>query len=310
MTFRQLMAFSAMARHMNITKAARELRTSQPGLSKQLKSLHDDYGVRFFTRNGKRIELTEEGFELLNHINPILAQLEKIDQRFSRKFKRSSPTQLTIGGTHEVSSSILASLSAVFKKRYPNVELVLRSNTIHILEQMILNGDIEIGLTSVPPRSSVLRSESCTPLKLAVFDAKEFRIANHSDLALEDLAKLPLVIRDNRDGRGPIETVVRKLREQGYRPNIAMRCESPEAIKAAVSKQVGVGILFEVLIQEELKRGTFKQLNVKDFSAEGSTYVLSHKERPLSACADAFLKILKDFCDVMVHRSRKQTNHV
>jgi DNA-binding transcriptional LysR family regulator len=298
MTFRQLMAFAAVARHMNITNAAREMRTSQPGLSKQLKGLQEDYDVRLFTRNGKRIELTEDGLELLNYISPILTQLEKIEQRFSKKSKKGKSAELLIGGTYEVSTTILPSLIALFKKRYPNVEVILRSNTIGILEQMMLKGDIELALTSVPPRSPALSAEPCLPLKLIAFAAKEYRIGKKKELTLRDLETLPLIVRDNRDSRGAMETFLRKLRDLGYRPNIAMRCESPEAIKAAVSKRLGVGILYDVLLQEQIASGSFKQLQIQGLSAEGNTYIVSHKERPLSACGAVFLKMLRNFCEV------------
>jgi DNA-binding transcriptional LysR family regulator len=305
MTFRQLMAFAAVARHMNITKAAKEMRTSQPGLSKQLKTLQDDYGVRLFRRNGRRIELTEDGFELLNYIGPILTQLEKIDQRFLKPLKKRKSTELVLGGTYEVSSTILPSLIALFKKRYPSVQIVLRSNTIRILEQMMLKGDLELALTSIPPRSPALSVESCVPLKLIAFAAKDYPITKETELG--DLETLPLIIRDNVDSRGAMETLLQKFRELGHRPNIAMRCESPEAIKAAVSNNLGVGILYEVLLQEHIAGGLFKQVNIKGLSAQENTYVLCHKERPLTDCAVVFLKMLRNFCKVENEVEPKRT---
>src|ERR1044071_6930488 len=123
MTFRQMMALAAVARHMNITNAAKELRASQPGLSKQLKGIQDDYDVTLFRRTGKRIELTEEGLELLNYIQPILEQLEKIEQRFSKESRKTKSAELLIGGTYEVSSTVLPSLIALFKKQHANVQV-------------------------------------------------------------------------------------------------------------------------------------------------------------------------------------------
>jgi DNA-binding transcriptional LysR family regulator len=286
---------------MNITKAAKELRTSQPGLSKQLKGLQDEYDVKLFTRSGKRIELTEDGLELLNYIHPIKAQLEKIEQRFSKDYNKNKSTELLLGGTHEVSSTILPALIALFKKRHPKVQVVLRSNSIAAIEQMMLRGEIEMALTAIPPRSPELFKESCMPLKLVPFAAKKYPIAA-AGLTLADLEMFPLIIRDNRESRGTTETVLMQLRDLGHRPNIALRCESPEA---AVSKHLGIGILYDVSLKDEFARGLFKEVKIQGFSAEGNAYILCHKQRPVSPCATAFLKILRDFCAVKQNRKRK-----
>jgi DNA-binding transcriptional LysR family regulator len=297
MTFRQLTAFAAVAKHMNITKAAQELRTSQPSLSKHLKSLEEDYKVKLFTRKGKGIQLTEDGTEFLRHIESILVQLQQLDERFLKNSKKKESTTLIIGGTYEVSASILPSLLALFKKRYTNIQVVLRSNTIGILEQMMLKGDPEIAMTSIAPRSPELTSETCVSLKLLAFAAKGYRIPKKKELSLADLENLPLIIRDNRDARGAAEMFLLQIRELGYRPNILMRCESPEAIKAAVSKKLGVGILYKDLLKQDIARGLFKQLHIRGLSMEGNTYAIYHKHRPLSSCGEAFLKLIRRWCE-------------
>ena len=166
MSLRQFTAFATVASHLNITKAAQALRMSQPSLSKLLKGLEDDYKITLFTRTGKGIELTDEGVEFLKHIEPVLAQLHVIEERFSNNSKSKKASPLRVGGTYALSSSILPSLLAVFKRRYPEVEVVLRSNTGVILEQMILKGQLDLVLTSVLPRSPELTAEFCVPLKL------------------------------------------------------------------------------------------------------------------------------------------------
>jgi len=266
--------------------------------------LQDEYDVKLFTRSGKRIELTEDGLELLNYIHPIKTQLEKIEQRFSKDYNKNKSTELLLGGTHEVSSSILPALIALFKKRYPKVQVVLRSNSIGAIEQMMLKGEIELALTAVPPRSPELFEEACVPLKLVPFAAKKYPDCG-SWIDLSHLEMFPLIIRDNRDSRGTTETLLMQLRDLGHRPNIALRCESPEPIKAAVSKRLGIGILYDVLLKDEFARGLFKEVKIQGFSAQGNAYVLCHKQRALSPCAGAFLKILRDFCSVKQNRKRK-----
>src|SRR5262250_1045696 len=154
MTFRQFVAFAEVAKQLNITKAAQALRMSQPSLSKHLKSLEEDYKIKLFTRYAKGIKLTDEGQEFIRDIEPILAQLQKVNQRYLNGVAEKKHERLKIGGTYGPSSRILPFLLSVFKKKFPHVDVVLRSNSNAIIHNSIITGELEIAVTSRKPSSS------------------------------------------------------------------------------------------------------------------------------------------------------------
>jgi LysR family transcriptional regulator, transcriptional activator of the cysJI operon len=306
MSLRQFTAFATVASHLNITKAAQALRMSQPSLSKLLKGLEDDYKIALFTRTGKGIELTDEGVEFLKHIEPVLEQLHVIEERFSNNSKSHHATPLRVGGTHALSPIILSSLLAIFKKRNPKVEVVLRSNAAAILEQMILRGHLDLAFTSTVPSSPELTAEFGVPLKLVAFAAKSYPIAREKKLSLADLQRIPLIIRDDGNRHGTTETALLKIRGLGYRPNIVMRCESPEAIKTAVSKKLGVGILYHDALKDALARGSFKKIHVSGLSIEEKTYIVCNKQCGLSSSGEAFVKLLREWCEARKTATQEQ----
>jgi DNA-binding transcriptional LysR family regulator len=65
----------------------------------------------------------------------------------------------------------------------------------------------------------------------------------------------------------------------------------------AVRKKLGVGILYEDVLRETNARGSFKQLRILGLSMEGKTYIIYHKERPLSASAEAFVGLVREWCE-------------
>src|ERR671919_1595268 len=73
----QLMAFQAVANSGSITKAAQLLHVSQPSISKHVKNLERDCGVKLFEKNAGAAELTDEGSSLLRHVNAITGHLEE-----------------------------------------------------------------------------------------------------------------------------------------------------------------------------------------------------------------------------------------
>jgi DNA-binding transcriptional LysR family regulator len=308
MTFRQFTALATVAKHMNITKAAQALRISQPSLSKHLKMLEQTYSIRLFSRNGNGIRLTDDGLEFLMQIDPILAQLKNLEERYLKNSRQTRVVPLRVGGTYVVSSGILPSLLGVFKKSCPNVEVVLRSNKTSALEQMILKSELEIAVSSLLPCSSELAAEPYVGVKLVAFAAKTYPIVKRLNLA--DLEKIPLIVRANGNQRGPTAVLLQRLAAEGYRPNIVMRCDSPEGIKAAVNNKLGVGILYHEVLKHEIARGVFKELKVSGLQTQRETYIFYHKERPLSPSAETFLKLLRQSRDRQVKSETTETDSV
>ena len=72
-----------------------------------------------------------------------------------------------------------------------------------------------------------------------------------------------------------------------------MHCNSPEAIKVAVSRGMGVGILFKDVIADSLKKGEFKELTLPIEGLDGKSFIVYHKTRQLSPVAQDFLKLLR-----------------
>jgi DNA-binding transcriptional LysR family regulator len=204
MTFRQFTALATVAEHGNVTKAAQAMRISQPSLSKHLKALEEDYRIRPFARNGKGIQLTEDGAEFLMRIDPILAQLKNIQERYLNNSKQKQLGPLRVGRAHVLSSNVFPFL-AVFRKHYPNVEVVIRSNVTSSLEHMLLKGHLEVALTSILPHLPELTAELFVPLKVVAFAAKRFRLPPGKQLSLADLQNLALIIWDDATKAGQLK---------------------------------------------------------------------------------------------------------
>lgn len=82
MKLQQLRFICEVAKHnLNLTKAANELFTSQPGISKQIKALEEELGVDIFIRRGKRfVGITEPGKEIINKSQAALSDLNNSNQ--------------------------------------------------------------------------------------------------------------------------------------------------------------------------------------------------------------------------------------
>jgi DNA-binding transcriptional LysR family regulator len=88
--------------------------------------------------------------------------------------------------------------------------------------------------------------------------------------------------------------MLKQLERQGLTLNVALRCKSPDTLKAAVRTKMGVGVLFYNQIEEDVKRKDFKTLKFSGLpELVGNSYIVYSKSKPLSSAADEFLTLLR-----------------
>jgi DNA-binding transcriptional LysR family regulator len=88
---------------------------------------------------------------------------------------------------------------------------------------------------------------------------------------------------------------LRELLRQGYKPNIAVQCDVSEAVKAAVQRELGVGILYRETVEADLKTRDLKILDVPDLAKIKLNHSLSTiSVKPLSGVAQDFLHALRE----------------
>jgi len=287
MTLHQLRIFECVVRHLNITKASVALHISQPSVSQQLKLLEEEFGTRFFMRLNQGVELTAEGDEFFNAIQPLLTEAEHLEKRFKSSSRENDTTPLIVGGSHNVSVNVLPKLLMAFKERHPSVQFILETNESRKIETRLLNSEAEIALITNPSHRAELMYESYEEMELVAFCLPTNPLARKK-LTLKELAECPLVLR----GGGRLEKVLTNL---GYRMNVVLRCEASTTVKAAVRMGMGVGILYRNAIASRIAKGNLKMINVPELKEMGiKSFVVYDKRKPLAPMAQEFLQILRE----------------
>jgi DNA-binding transcriptional LysR family regulator len=290
MTLQQLRLFSAIAKHGNVTKAARELRISQPAVTYQLKLFQEEFG-RLYDRTAQGIRLTTHGRLLLRDADDVLSRADGITAKFGIAKARGARALLVIGGSNGPSASLLPLAAARLRETHPDVEVDLRCLNSLVLEAMVKSGEIEIAVVTSHTRSPDLVYEACRRERLVFFAAPKPRVAP-PEISLAQLAKIPLVIY--KQGKaGATARFFERMEKAGLKPNVAFRFETVEAVKSAVRAGGVLGMLYRDNLASEIERGEVELVRVAgcDLRIE-STIVYSHR-KPLSPAAGEVLKALR-----------------
>jgi len=238
-------------------------------------------------RLNQGVELTAEGDEFFNAIQPLLTEAEHLEKRFKSSSRENDTTPLIVGGSHNVSVNVLPKLLMAFKERHPSVQFILETNESRKIETRLLNSEAEIALITNPSHRAELMYESYEEMELVAFCLPTNPLARKK-LTLKELAECPLVLR----GGGRLEKVLTNL---GYRMNVVLRCEASTTVKAAVRMGMGVGILYRNAIASRIAKGNLKMINVPELKEMGiKSFVVYDKRKPLAPMAQEFLQILRE----------------
>lgn len=82
MTLQQLQYFVTVCKYQNLTKAARELSISQPGISTSIRELETECGFALFERRPNSITLTDQGENFLREAEHLLRAYQKLKKKF------------------------------------------------------------------------------------------------------------------------------------------------------------------------------------------------------------------------------------
>ena len=146
MKLQQLIYIREVARHgLNVSATAERLYTSQSGISKQIRMLEDELGLKVFQRGGKHLtEVTQAGEVIISLANEILEKVDKLKQ-VAVEYTDESKGTLSIATTHTQARYVLPSIVQRFSKKYPNVCLAHAPG----------HADADIGAGSPRARSSL-----------------------------------------------------------------------------------------------------------------------------------------------------------
>jgi len=128
-----LCAFVVVARHGQLSSAARELRISQPGLSQRIRQLETTLGVKLFNRTSRGVRLSEAGTELFARIDPLLTPLARNFNAFRNSHK--NPTILIAVDYAFASFWLLPRLSRLREAVQPiDISLLTSQSPAHALQ--------------------------------------------------------------------------------------------------------------------------------------------------------------------------------
>ena len=257
---------------LNVSDAAEALHTSQPGISKQIRHLEDELGVRVFVRQGKRLaSLTPAGESVVATARRALREIGNL-KRVGAEFKSEDQGTLAIATTHLQARYVLPPVLRDFVVRYPKVKLELhQGNPIQVAEQTA-RGDADLGIaTEALAMNPDLVTLPCYRWNRCVLVPRDHPLAKNKPLTLAALARHPIITYDfTFTGRSQINAA---FDSAGLVPNVVLTALDSDVIKTYVEMGLGVGIIAKMAWDPARDAGIFEQLDAAHLFAPSITRI-------------------------------------
>jgi len=227
---------------MNLSKAAKNLHTSQPAISKQIQLLEQELRVDIFLRNGKRIvKITPPGQLIIQTAVRMLRDADNL-KKIAQEFTNVASGTLTIATTHTQARYSLPPVIKRFTARYPKVKLILRQGNPTQIATLVSSGEADIGIaTEALEQYPELVMLPCYQWNRCIIVPPKHPLLKLKKLTLEAINQYPIITYDFAfTGRTKINQA---FANRGLEPNVVLTAIDSDVIKTYVELGLGVGIL-------------------------------------------------------------------
>ena len=307
MELRHLRYFVAVAEDLNFRRAAERLHLSHPALSRQISDLEDELGLKFFSRNARRVELTEVGRVFLVGAKRTLASAQEAIAQASEVVK-GERGRLSIGCYALVTHPFLPDALGRFRGLFPLIEVTVRHMDNPTQVEAVLNGSVMLGIARLYPNleeiaslttTFLLRSPFCIACSEHRWPAKR-GTPKLSDFREDNFLVLSPEVGSADDYMRLVRSVCQ--RDAGFEPTFVPVGSTFEAVMSMVAAGRGVLVAPEIGFRD---RTIGVNVYVLDCSkGEYELFLIRRNTSESTATIDTFVKILAE--SVLRLQTRRQ----
>lgn len=239
----------AIAEEQSFTRAAQRCFVVQSALSRQIKSLESELGVRLFARTSRKVEVTPAGEAFVKQARLCLQAAERAKASAAAAHGQIRGS-LTIGVIPTVTAVDIAAVLGAFRRSYPEVGVHVRTGGSDEFLRRIAAGQLDVGVLGlaegVTPRS--VQTRELSQERLVAVLSEGHRLAGRRRLRLKDLADEPFVdFPEGSSGREQSDLAFDRAR---LRREVSLEVNTADLLTGLVRQGLGVALVAPSVARE------------------------------------------------------------
>jgi DNA-binding transcriptional LysR family regulator len=192
MNLEALRGFLEVCRQGSFTRAARTLYLTQPAVSQQVKALEDELGIQLIEKRGRTFHLTPAGEEVKTHAEGIFGCLDEMVEAVD-DIKGLRRGTISVAASDTVVMYLFPKWLKRFRAAFPRITIYLTDRMSHKVEELVLNGECDLGLITLPPQSSDVVAEKFYEEPLCLILPSDDPLASRTRMDLKAIASKPRI---------------------------------------------------------------------------------------------------------------------
>ena len=239
----------AIAQEQSFTRAAQRCFVVQSALSRQIKSLESELGVRLFARTSRKVEVTPAGEAFVKQARLCLQAAERAKASAAAAHGQIRGS-LTIGVIPTVTAVNIAAVLGAFRRSYPEVGVHVRTGGSDEFLRRIAAGELDVGFLGlaegVTPQG--VQTQELSRERLVAVLAEGHRLAGQHRLRLKDLADEPFVdFPEGSSGREQSDLAFDRAR---LRREVSLEVNTADLLTGLVRQGLGVALVAPSVARE------------------------------------------------------------
>jgi DNA-binding transcriptional LysR family regulator len=290
MHIEMLKLFCDLAELRSFSKTAEKNLISQSAVSQQLAQLELIHKCQLLNRKKRPIELTKAGQVFYQASKDMLERYEQLKNEL-RTLQKTTISKINVAAIFSIGMHTLPDYVKKFMVSYPKVNVHIEYFSSGRIYELILDGDVDIGLVAVPKRDKRLEVFDFEDEPLILACSPKHPLAHESQVDIHKL-QFERFIAFEKDV--PTRTWIDGILER-YNISVSpvMEFDNIETVKRAVEINSGTSILPKTAILQELGSGTMKAIDFSNERFIRPTGIIVRKDKILSQAGRYFIELLR-----------------
>ena len=285
-----LKIFCDLAELRSFSKTAENHLLSQSAVSQQLAQLELAHKCQLINRKKRPIELTQAGQLLYKAATEMLERYEQLRSELNA-LKSSTGSRINVAAIYSIGMHTLPGYVKKFMASYPNVNVHIEYLSGRKIYELVLGGDIDIGLVAVPKRDKRLDVYDFEDEPLVLACSPKHPLSQESQIDIHKLQFERFIAFEKcAPTRGWIDNILERYNII-VRP--VMEFDNIETIKRAVEINSGISILPQTAILQEVGSGTIKAIGFSNENFVRPTGIIVRKNKLFGQAGRYCIELLR-----------------